>query len=240
VVGTGIQIAAHLTAEARLAIASADVVLSLVADAANDSLERLNPNTKSLLGHYEVGGLRGDAYARMTAEILAHVREGLAVCVAAYGHPGLFVRPTQAALEQARAEGFPTRLLPGISAEDCLFADLGVDPARSGWQSYEATAFLLDRRRPDPTSALVLWQVGIVGSDLASTGVNAPRLAELVAALLAAYPPEHEVVVYEAASQAGFAPVIRRVPLGELSPAHLTGLSTLYVPPGAGSLPDRG
>jgi len=29
-------------------------------------------------------------------------------------------------------------MLPGISAEDCLVADLGIDPASSGCQSYEA------------------------------------------------------------------------------------------------------
>jgi len=30
-------------------------------------------------------------------------------------------------------------MLPGISAEDCLFADIGVDPGIYGCQSFEAT-----------------------------------------------------------------------------------------------------
>jgi hypothetical protein len=34
-------------------------------------------------------------------------------------------------------------MLPAISAEDCLFADLGVDPADHGCPSYEATDFLV-------------------------------------------------------------------------------------------------
>ena len=55
-------------------------------------------------------------------------------------------------------------MLPGISAEDCLFADLGVDPAEAGCQSYEATRFLERRPAIEPRAALILWQIGVVGS----------------------------------------------------------------------------
>ena len=34
-------------------------------------------------------------------------------------------------------------MLPGISAEDCLLADLGVDSAHNGLQSLEATDLLI-------------------------------------------------------------------------------------------------
>ena len=54
-------------------------------------------------------------------------------------------------------------MLPGVSAEDCLVADLGVDPGEHGWQSWEATGFLLRGFRPDPTAGLVLWQVDGIG-----------------------------------------------------------------------------
>jgi hypothetical protein len=33
----------------------------------------------------------------------------------------------------------------------------------SGCQSYEATDFLVHRRKTDKSSALVLWQAGVVG-----------------------------------------------------------------------------
>jgi uncharacterized protein YabN with tetrapyrrole methylase and pyrophosphatase domain len=238
VVGTGIQFAGHLTVEARLALERADVVLSILADpAARRQLERLNPRARSLKGFYEIGRPRSEAYAAMTEEILRHVRQGLAVCVAVYGHPGLFVRPTHAALAQAREEGFRTRLLPGISAEDCLFADLGVDPAGSGWQSYEATVFLEAGRAPNPDAALVLWQLGTVGNELTTRGGAPVLLPELVAMLLDVYPASHEVVVYEASVEAGFDPRIVRVPLGELTAEDVSPLATLYVPP---LTPDRG
>jgi uncharacterized protein YabN with tetrapyrrole methylase and pyrophosphatase domain len=231
-VGTGIQLGTHLTPEARTAIERADIVLSLVTEPVmQDFLEQLNPNTRSLHTLYEVGETRGDAYEAMTEEILRHVREGRKVCAAFYGHPGVFVAPSHEAVRRARAEGFEARMLPSISAEDCLFADLGVDPSRFGCQSYEATDFLVHSRRIDPTAALVLWQIGTVGSVVAAEGPRPTGLAVLVEALLEHYPPDHGVTVYEASPYPGFDPLVRPVPLAELAPEHVTALATLYVPP---------
>src|SRR5581483_10712284 len=144
------------------------------------------------------------AYEALVEEILAHVRHGFKVCAAFYGHPGEFVAPSHEAVRRARAEGFRARMLPGVSAEDCLFADLGVDPARFGCQSYEATEFLVHGRSVDPTAALVLWQLGTVGNAAAAESAAPVGLAVLVDVLLESYPPEHAVVVYEASPYPGF------------------------------------
>jgi uncharacterized protein YabN with tetrapyrrole methylase and pyrophosphatase domain len=232
VVGTGIQLGTHLTREARLLLESADVVLSLVAEPGMQAvLEELNPETHSLHHLYEIGESRGEAYEAMAEEILWHVREGKKVVAAFYGHPGVFVAPSHEAIRRARAEGYKATMLPGISAEDCLFADLGVDPSRFGCQSYEATDFLVHRRGIDPTAALVLWQIGTVGSTTAAATTQPTGLPVLVEALLEHYPPEHEVTVYEASPYPGFDPLVRTVRLGEISAEHVTALSTLYVPP---------
>ncbi len=232
VVGTGIQFGSQLTAEARVALERADIVLFLAAEPRMKTfVESLNPNAHSLHGFYEIGERRAVAYEAMAEEILRRVREGLDVCVAFYGHPGVFVTPSHEAVRRARAEGLPARMLPGISAEDCLFADLGVDPSRRGCQSYEATEFLVHSRSLDPTAALVLWQIGTVGKDIAAAGAQASGLPVLVERLLDEYPGSHLVTVYEAAPYPGFEPLIRTVPLGELSEEQVTALSTLYVPP---------
>jgi uncharacterized protein YabN with tetrapyrrole methylase and pyrophosphatase domain len=213
-----------------------DVVLSLVAEPVMQGfLERLNPNTRSLHTLYSIGEDRVAAYEAMAEEILRPVREGLDVCAAFYGHPGVFVNPSHDAISRARAEGYRTRMLPAVSAEDCLFADLGVDPCRSGCQSYEATSFLVHRRRVDPTAALVLWQIGTVGNVTAAAEARASGLPVLVETLLELYPPDHEVVVYEASPYPGFDPLVRRVALSELAADEVTAMSTLYVPP----LPSR-
>jgi uncharacterized protein YabN with tetrapyrrole methylase and pyrophosphatase domain len=221
-----------LTAEARVALERADIVLSIVSEPAGRAwLERLNPRTQSLHGLYDDGRKRSETYALMSDEILRHVRQGLDVCLAVYGHPGVFVTPAHDAIARARDEGYPTRLLPGISAEDCLFADLGVDPSRFGWQSHDATEFLVNRRRPEPSTALVLWQIGTVGNELAAMEARPVALAELVELLLTVHARDHPVTVYEAAPYPGFDPLVHRVPLGELSPDDVTAMSTLYVPP---------
>jgi uncharacterized protein YabN with tetrapyrrole methylase and pyrophosphatase domain len=206
-------------------------VLYLVPDPISaHGIGQLNGRARSLEHCYVEGEHRRRAYARMVEEILAPVRAGRRVCAAFYGHPGVFVLPSHDAIAQARLEGFEARMLPGVSAEDCLFADLGVDPARFGCQTYEATRFLEERPNVEPRAALVLWQVGVVGSADHSSEAQAPKLAELVNALRDVYPVDHEVVVYEASSYAGIAPLIRAVPLAALAEA-VTPASTLYVPP---------
>jgi hypothetical protein len=99
----------------------------------------------------------------MSELTLKYLREGLNVCVVYYGHPGVFVMPSHDSIRQARAAGFEAIMLPGISAEDCLFADLGIDPGRIGCQSFEATDFLVNRRKFDTSSHLILWQIGVIG-----------------------------------------------------------------------------
>jgi uncharacterized protein YabN with tetrapyrrole methylase and pyrophosphatase domain len=232
IVGTGIELGSHITRGARIEIEAADVVLTLVAEPGMQAwLESLNGNVRSLHGLYEVGQDRVHAYEAMTEEILDHVRQGRRVCVALYGHPGVFVTPSHESMRRARAEGFPARMLPAVSAEDCLFADLGVDPSVAGCQSYEATDFLLRRRIFDPTSALVLWQIGTVGSVEAAEEAQPTGLPVLVEILLEHYPAEHEVVVYEASPYPVFQPLADRMPLRDLTAARVTALATLYVPP---------
>lgn len=133
VVGTGIKLVSHVTQAAQQAIAQAEVVLFVAGDALVATwITRLNPAAESLHVLYAPGKRRRQTYREMTARILAEVRQGRQVCAAFYGHPGVFVRPAHAAIRQARREGFPAGMLPGISAEDCLFADLEVTPSRPG------------------------------------------------------------------------------------------------------------
>jgi uncharacterized protein YabN with tetrapyrrole methylase and pyrophosphatase domain len=214
-------------------------VLTLVSEPVMlKAVEQLNPDTRPLQNHYVLGESRALAYEAMVEDILAHVREGLDVCATFYGHPGVFVAPSHEAVRRARSEGFKARMLPGVSAEDCLFADLGVDPARFGCQSYEATEFLVHGRAVDTTAALVLWQLGTVGNAAAAEEAAPVGLAVLVETLLESYPPEHEVVVYEASPYPGFDAHVLRTPLAELRPEHATALSTLYVPPARQPEPD--
>jgi uncharacterized protein YabN with tetrapyrrole methylase and pyrophosphatase domain len=231
VVGAGIGFA-RITLEARAAIAAADEVLYLVPDPVSATgILALNTSARSLHELYEEGVSHRHAYERMAEAILEPVRAGKRVCAAFYGHPGVFVLPSHEAISRARAEGFNASMQPGVSAEDCLVADLGIDPGVSGLQSYEANDFL--RRRPmiEPTTALVLWQIGIIGARVHAGGVSAPALTELVKVLLERYPAGHTAIVYQASSYPGVAPLIRTARIDELGVDAITPASTLYVPP---------
>jgi hypothetical protein len=123
-------------------------------------------------------------------------------------------------------------VLPAISAEDCLFADLGVDPAVNGCQSFEATDFLVHQRVIDTSSQLVLWQVGVLGDLTYKTaGYDLKAFPLLVARLGKLYGWLHEGFIYEAAVLPGLAPTITRIAMASLSPEWVNAGSTLYIPP---------
>lgn len=241
VVGTGLRTVGHMTVEAIAWIKAADRVLYVVGDpVAEEMIFKLNPNAESLQTLYSSALKRIDTYEAMVERLLACVRAGLRTCGVFYGHPGVFVYPSHEAITRARQEGYSAVMLPGVSAEDCLFADIGIDPASTGCASYEATDFLFHHRPCDPASALVLWQIGILGND----GYNpvgkyeTPLMPLLIGKLAQYYPLEHQVAVYEAAVHFGCLPRFSWVPIRGLGSAELSAASTLYIPPAIASRPD--
>jgi hypothetical protein len=236
-VGTGYTVAAHVTQQSLACIRQAEKLFYLVPDPATSIwLESLNASAESLHDAYEIGRERMEAYHRMVERILEPVRRGLKVCAAFYGHPGVLVYPAHEAIRQARSEGYPAGMLPGVSAADCLFSDLGIDPGKDGCQMYDATEFLYRSRRYDPTAPLILWQVGSIGISTFRPGVlwGPEGLRVLEEVLLRDYPSDHEVIVYEAPSFPVCRPGILRVPLRQLASSGVTGNSTLFVPPRSG------
>ncbi len=222
-----------MTPEAASAIERADEVLYLVTQPLTAQwIERINPRSRSLDSLYGPGKPRRETYAEMVEELLAPMRAGRNVCAVFYGHPGVFVNPGHEAIRRARAEGYRARMLPAVSALDCLVADLGIDPAATGLQSYDATDLVIHRRRPDATAALVLWQIGVVGELGYASAPRRENLALLVDRLARTYPREHEVIVYEASPYPLVAdPFVLRLPLKELPGARVPLLATLVVPP---------
>jgi len=234
IVGTGFLVAGQVTPESVASIKAADRFFFLVAEPATRLwLESEHAGAESLHDVFWEGRPRQAAYDEIVERLLAAVREGLDVCAAFYGHPGVFVHSSHEAIRRARAEGFSARMLPGISAEDCLFADLEVDPAADGCQSFEATDFLVRSRPFDPHSGLILWQIGALG--IATYHLrdlwNADGLKYLIEVLARHYPLAHPVVVYEATHYPVCNPVIQRTSLGDLARCKITTHSTLWVTP---------
>ena len=234
VVGTGYNLAGHVTPETRAAIEQADRVFYLLTDPATPTwLKGVNPAAESLHDCYREGQAGAAASAEMVERILTPVREGLRVCAAFYGHPAILVRPAHDSMRRARAEGYRARMLPAVSFLDCLFADLGIDPGVRGCQLFDATDFLVRRRRFDPETPLVLLQPGAIGVTAYREGGAArpEALPILVEVLRRSYPADHEVVLYEMPQLPILDPDIRSVPLAALADAGMAVNATLFVPP---------
>jgi hypothetical protein len=149
-----------------------------------------------------------------------------------YGHPGVFAWSPHKVIETARAEGFTAHMEPGISAEDCLYADLGIDPGRFGCQHFEASQLLFYRRQIDPTGYLVLWQVALVGDWSLARFQTGPAYRQvLVDRLGRDYPLDHELIVYRGATLPIEKPRIRRIPLRSLPNITLAAEETIILPP---------
>jgi hypothetical protein len=238
VVGTGIRTVGHITIEALAWISVADAMFFLVADPVAEAVIReLHPEAVSLHRHYGEGVQRSKSYEAMIDEILRSVRDGKRTVAAFYGHPGVFAFPSHESIRRARSERYLAFMLPGVSAEDCLFADLNVDPAVNGCQSYEATDFLLHDRTVDPSSQLILWQVGVVGDwTYRGAGYDLKAFPMLIGRLQSLYGYWHEVTLYEAAIFPGVSPTILRIALGHLTNQYVNAGTTMYVPPSRASV----
>jgi len=232
-VGVGMTLGSHITPLARSYIEKADVVFTALSDGVIELwLARMNPNVRSLQSLYKEGKARTDTYRQMVDTLLTEVRAGKKVCGAFYGHPGVFAWPPHRAIEIARAEGYAAHMEPGVSAEDCLYADLGFDPGRYGCQHYEASQFMFYRRRIDPSAYLILWQIGVAGDQSFARFSTGAQYRKILVELLARdYDLDHQVIVYRAATLPMHQPRMDRMPLGSLPEADIDMHATLVIPP---------
>ena len=223
----------HLGPLARSHIEQADVVFAGVSDGVVELwLQRMHTDVRSLQPYYREGKSRTQTYRQMVEAILTEVRAGRKVCGVFYGHPGVFVWAPHKSIEIARSEGYAAHMEPGISAEDYLYADLGIDPGKFGCQHYEASQLLLYQRRLDPSAYLVLWQVGLVGDQsLARFSTGAAYKQVLVDVLARDYPLDHEVIIYRTPTLPIQPARIERVRLGNLPLADIGMADTVVIAP---------
>lgn len=229
IVGSGIRAVGQLTLETVAWIEAADVVCYVLADPVTERwIQQHAAEVEDLSRLHDPAQPRLHSYATMAARLVDHARRGRTVVGVFYGHPGVFTSPSHWAVELAVSEGIDARMLPGVSAEDCLFADLGVDPGQGAFQAYEATEMLLTARTPSPDSHVVVWQIGVVAAQNLSTGSGLGAFTDY---LLRFYPPDHVVTHYRAAQTVLGRPLQQHVPLQDLAAIPASVTSTLYIPP---------
>ncbi|HEL8398066.1 TPA: methylase, partial [Legionella pneumophila] len=163
--------------------------------------------------------------------IYSAIEDVRSLCVVIYGHPCVFATPGLLALSMLD-DSIKTVVCPGISTQDCLYADLRFDPASGGIQSFDATEYLLYDKVVDPSSHVVIYQIGMVGNlGLPTNKINFEALNFIKKKLIELYKKEKKAVIYEAALYPGTHPKISEFDLEQLDRQELTTLSTLYIPP---------
>jgi siroheme synthase len=239
IAGLGIQTVCQVTREAENAIRSSREVLYLDTGVATARyLESLCPRATPLYEEsYAEGRPRTGAYEHMAARVVEAALDHPPVTFAIHGHPLVAVHAPFLVMAMAEALGLRVEVVPGISALDCLLADLRIDPVIHGMQMYEATDLLLRRRPLQPDVPLILWQIGPLETCLHTMRVSKPeRFTRLVAYLSRFYPARHEVVaVYSSPHPLMPASILRFAieDMGQLAEQFHAGF-TLYVPPSSG------
>jgi Tetrapyrrole (Corrin/Porphyrin) Methylases len=198
-------------------------------------VRKLNPNAVDLYEYYGEGKKRRATYVEMAELMLREVRRGLTVVGVFHGHPGYFVSPARRALAIASIEGYETAMLPGVSAPDCMFSDLRVDPGVFGCQILMASRVF----QPDAVIAItghvVFLQVGAVGDPgFSFSGYKNATLPAFFEKLIGLYGEEQDSVYYMASIFPGFEPFVATRRLADYRSEEAlaaVGSGILYLPP---------
>ena len=236
IVGLGVLNVDHLTRETEGVIRRSNEVLYVDTGVATRMyLESLCPRVTSLFEtSYEEEGPRLGAYHHMAARVLDAAIDHAPVTFAMHGHPIVGAYAPFLIRDMAGLLSLEVLVLPGISAMDCLFAELMVDPCVAGMQMYEATDLLLRHRPLQPDVPALIWQIGSVETRLHTTRASKPqRFERLRAHLLRFYPPEHQATAVYSTPHPLMPSTVHRFELQDICQnAHLLHAGfTLYVPP---------
>ncbi|VEB35484.1 tetrapyrrole methylase [Legionella sainthelensi] len=229
IVGSGIKSLSHLTEETKKVIQNSDKVLYLINE---DNLKKWiqleAKHSESLDPIYFSHIQRIEAYKALTKYIVEEYYKVSILCVVLYGHPTVFADSGLNAVKQIKKNGGNAIILPAVSAQDCLFSDLEIDPGDSGCFSIEATELVLFERKIDIYAHLILWQVANFGK---SDRSKASKLSILKDYLYEYYPPDFSICLYEAPSLPAHPSRIEWISLNCFDNSIINPVTTVYIPP---------
>jgi len=233
IVGTGIMFPNQMTLEAAETMKNADIVFFNVGIHAL-AIDWIKNNTKKsfdLYSFYDDGKDRSESYHEMVSAMVDSVKAGKKTVGTFYGHPGVFVGPGFTALQKCRELNYPAQMLPGVSAVDCMFADLEFDPAFSGCLMVEASEYVLMKKKMDTHPPLVIWQAGVIGDATFAKKGTSDHVDILRRRLLEDYPEDQTIIAYIAATLPGMKPDVEVGTIKDIEKMNINASSTCLVPP---------
>lgn len=185
VVGSGIKKLHQMSLEAWWLLQDSEVVISNLNDTV--AIEYLADNLDAELIDFsniydsENNETRYSTYHDMILCPLEKAKEtdGL-VTYLSVGHPNIWAWTPYAVKHLGENEwGLNVELLPGISAVDSIYSDLGIDPAQGGVVQYNFTKALQERLELSPRLSFIGWLFGRFSLDSDATVEDAKQyLAE--------------------------------------------------------------
>jgi precorrin-6B methylase 1 len=235
IVGLGVLNVDQVTYETVRAIRRSNEVLFVDTGVATSAfLEKFCPKVTSLYAtSYSESGCRLGSYDRMAVAVIEAALDHPPVTFAMGGHPIVGAEAPFLIHEMARLLDLEVVTLPGISAMDCMFSELMIDPCVDGLQMYEATDLLLRRHSLLPAVPALIWQIGVVETRLHTQRRSKPlRFDRFKAHVLQFYPPGHLVTAYFASQHPLMRSQILQFPMGEIGnyAEQLHAGFTLFIP----------
>lgn len=235
IVGLGMGSADQVTREVDRVLQESEQVLFVDPSIGmQEYLSKRCSNVTDLSTLYQEGKNRLQTYKEMATVVIEAAMSNPPVTLALYGHPTVFAYPPFIIRSVANQLGLKVKVLPGVSAMDCILAELMIDPANEGLQMFEASDLLMRRRRLSTDMQTLIWQVGSLETGLYSTMTNRPeRFGRFLDYLLEYYPSYHEVTAVFCSSHPAVPSTIFTFFLKDLLAVaeELHGGYTLFLPP---------
>lgn len=232
IAGSGIKTLAHLTQECKKLINTCDKVLYLLNEPlAKEYILSKTKNSLDLNEIYFSEDSRKAVYNKITTRIITELKQCSTLGVICYGHPFFCADPFLHAAKIATNDGYNVVVFPGISAIDCMFSDLLIDPTTNGLQLYEASHLINSNKTVERLSDLIVLQVGFVNvKNHPHLESSASGFVELCHYLQSIYEPGHECYVYEASLYPSIKPRVEKIRLDKLHSCNVTTLTSIYLP----------
>lgn len=230
-VGTGINMRHHLTAEGRRVLQEARRVYHVTAF--HEELCGLN---RDVVNWYELYASKDETtiYSDMASLLLDEGAREPGVACADYGHPLVMVSTFTEVLRRAPERGLKVNVVPGISSIDVLLTTLRFDMAEAGLLVIEANRLLTNRVVLSPYVDHFITQVGDFGSRVIGRARrNHPhRFVRLQEYLLRTHSPDHPITLLFAPFKEGIPEYRYDLKLGELADYHdrIFIAMTMYIP----------
>lgn len=197
-------------------------------------LQNLCPKVVDLYTEYRIKKPRDSTYKAIAAKVIKEAKRNPPVALAVYGHPLVYVKPSRILIDRCPDLGLRVKVLPGVSAMDCLYVDLKLDPSAKGIQMYEATDALLKQHPLQPDVPCILWQIGALETRLHLPYNSKPhRFKRIKEYLMKFYPPKHKLTIATTSTNLRSKSSLITFPLDEFEDMHkkIKRLATLYIPP---------